>query len=554
MRKLLIIIPTALQVLLWATGCGKDGRSPEALQLAEEIMNENPDSAYKLLRDINTGKLTARGDSALYHLLLTQAKYKCYEDITTDSMIDFCANYFEGTNDKHHAMLASYYSGTRYFDLKRPAESVGCYLEAEKLAKECDDRFYLGLIYESMVEVYKKTYDTPMALKYALLAKEALRATDKYVYEQDASIYIAESYLNAEQYEQSIREADSLISVLEKENNISSLNWVRRILGYALRESGRPAEAIEPLLAIMNSPESSGYVKDYRNLGLCYYMTGDTASAMEWFSKIDTARGDDYFIPWEVYADRGDYREAFNSIRAEYRDMDRRVSAILRDNVNRVVTEFGEERVMEATERVASERRQKVILAVALAAMLIAGTGGFAVYRRQKTAKLREVMTMIDELRPGIAGGQEETGMNGDTGEPMVLYRSRFEHIRRLCDSYFAAGNDERQRKRALNAVEKMLRNFRSDRGTLHELEVNFNRCTDNLMASFRRDFPDLPETDSLLMLLLFAGFSSSAICVILGVKMQTLYNRKSALRKTIEGSQSVLRDRYLSFCKRHGG
>ena len=83
---------------------------------AESLMEEHPDSALTLLYSIDCKLLQGDRRRALHGLLATQARDKNYIDQTSDSIMVPVTEYFDGTDDRYHRMLAHYYMAKiRYY-------------------------------------------------------------------------------------------------------------------------------------------------------------------------------------------------------------------------------------------------------------------------------------------------------------------------------------------------------------------------------------------------------------------------------------------------------
>ena len=82
-------------------GCQRGGvpSYDNRLSQADSLLCCNePDSALRLLAAIDASGLSSAGDRAYHALLLTQAQYRCYADITSDSTINVALDYY-----RHHS-------------------------------------------------------------------------------------------------------------------------------------------------------------------------------------------------------------------------------------------------------------------------------------------------------------------------------------------------------------------------------------------------------------------------------------------------------------------
>ena len=105
-RKITNTITIVISLLL-LTGC-KTANS-EQLAIAEKIMFSKPDSALKILQNIDTTTITTAKEQALYALLTTQAQDKNNINTTDHSLIEQAVNYYKDNQDKKRKMLSYYY-------------------------------------------------------------------------------------------------------------------------------------------------------------------------------------------------------------------------------------------------------------------------------------------------------------------------------------------------------------------------------------------------------------------------------------------------------------
>ena len=148
MNKNLFFILTALAMLAGLlSGCqgGGASRYDARLVLADSVLRSNdPDSALQLLTTIDGAKLPSAGDRAYHALLLTQAQYRCYVDITSDSTINVALDYYKHHEGEREMLTRSYiYKGAVTEVLGNPEGAMPYYKQAVSVAAP-DDHFNLG--------------------------------------------------------------------------------------------------------------------------------------------------------------------------------------------------------------------------------------------------------------------------------------------------------------------------------------------------------------------------------------------------------------------------
>ncbi len=106
-------------------------------QIDSLLLKNNYIEALKEISTFNPDTLNEE-ERALYSLLLTQAKFKNYEPITSDSLINQAVNYYQNSDDKEKATRSLLYQGCVYEVLDYPEKAVDCYNRAEETADNND--------------------------------------------------------------------------------------------------------------------------------------------------------------------------------------------------------------------------------------------------------------------------------------------------------------------------------------------------------------------------------------------------------------------------------
>lgn len=105
--KFASIIPILCAALGFA-GCTP---TPVALERADALVREHPDSAMQLLKTIRKPASLSRHDYALFALLVTQARCQLHEDLTQDTLSYVAVDYFRNTTDSANAYKSYFYAG-----------------------------------------------------------------------------------------------------------------------------------------------------------------------------------------------------------------------------------------------------------------------------------------------------------------------------------------------------------------------------------------------------------------------------------------------------------
>ena len=141
-------------------GCDDIRSYDSRLVTADSLMREYPDSALSIIEAISADSLATESDRAYHDLLLTQARYKCYEEITgkDDSIISQTLYYYRRhANELEKLTRANIYKGAVMEELGQPDSAMFYYKKSEEIASRTDfDN--LGYAKLQMGALYNKYY------------------------------------------------------------------------------------------------------------------------------------------------------------------------------------------------------------------------------------------------------------------------------------------------------------------------------------------------------------------------------------------------------------
>lgn len=168
-------------LILILAGCTSKNEYSRLLVQADALMLSQPDSALYLLQEIAPRQFPNKADRAYYALLLTQAEYKNYIKLTSDSLIQNAVSYYGQTKNRLMQAKAYYYQGCTFSDMNECDKATKAYhnaIHAANRIKAGNSRLS-GLIYNSMAHVYQNQGLTAKAdSMYQLTEELAIRIKD----------------------------------------------------------------------------------------------------------------------------------------------------------------------------------------------------------------------------------------------------------------------------------------------------------------------------------------------------------------------------------------
>ena len=134
---------TFFLVLLVLYACTSQQRHEQALQKVKSIINEHPDSAMKMLDEMEVHADGFSKRTRMQWLMLrVSAQNKCYVDFTSDSIPKLLVDYYDHHGSPNERMTAHYLLGRAYHDMGEAPMALRCYQDAvecaDTLSKDCD--------------------------------------------------------------------------------------------------------------------------------------------------------------------------------------------------------------------------------------------------------------------------------------------------------------------------------------------------------------------------------------------------------------------------------
>ncbi len=197
-------IALLLVVVTLCMGCG--GRiGMRQLQELEAQLDSVPHLVRQGLDSIPFASLDDE-ERALYAILRTQADYKCYVPLTTDTLIRYATDYYNTDRKNYRAAMAWYSLGCVNTELGDDAGAVEAYLQAQSLFPDTTVRYY-RLCYQNLGQHYLNKDMTDEALAVYTAYHNIAEGYDLLY----ADIGLAQAYIYNEQPEQAREILENLL-------------------------------------------------------------------------------------------------------------------------------------------------------------------------------------------------------------------------------------------------------------------------------------------------------------------------------------------------------
>ena len=310
------ILRKAYIFLLLATAlmaCKQHTDFERRLNTAELMMNEMPDSAFRMLcrMDAETERLPQ--SLRMRHLLLrSNAQNKANVLFTSDSIGNVLVSYYDRHGSPNERMLAHYIKGCAYRDMDDLSATLDCYNNAVFAAvPSSPDCNYdqLGIIYKQIAAIFQKRVMSDEAIQaYELAERYSLKAKDTVniltIWDEKSNSLLKEGYIWEALF---IKE-----EVARKFREMNCPKNAAQIMGLCVKWYARQGEFDKAKAAMEEYETHSGYFlengdiepgrEDYYHIkGVYYFQKEMLDSAHYYFRKLQKnakTRNSQYLAAW----------------------------------------------------------------------------------------------------------------------------------------------------------------------------------------------------------------------------------------------------------------
>lgn len=535
-----ILLPL-LSLLVWSCSCQPSGIDA-TLAEAERLMDARPDSALALVESVDPSVIHSRSTRALHALLLTQAKFKNYIDVPNDSLISIALAYYDSSRDSYRKMLSLYYFGRLRLQSKDYSKSLYSLIKAKDLAESLDDDFWVAMCTQRIADIYHETYNYNEAVKYVKMEFDRFQKAGKSKYITWAMLDLAQSYYEVEKYDSCMILCRQLQDSARLHSDYYLKLDVDRSKGLCLFVQKKYKEALNVFEEIcrMNDANSN----DSAYLGLTYVRLGKFERGRELLKRMsEVTTGPGVWFRYSYYAAVDSTEKALTSLKILNEDTERIIRELVNHDLSGVLMNYHEydRKILES--ELNNHRLIIALISISSVSVGVISLLMFLRYRKKQNLLIvrnlavarnfKEIMETNDKVA-------KETIRN--------LMIDRFEVFDEMMKVMYEDGDSERSKKRISEMVNMLVKDFSRNKKKISELESYADRYYDNIMTSFRTDFPKLVEADYLFFLYSIFGFSNASMALFLHEDdPDAIYGRRKRMKNRLRNSESANKEKYLS-------
>lgn len=531
MRSLPLSLLLLLAVSLLCGSCRKDTSNMPLLLQADSLMDTHPDSALSLLQTIDTATIPTLADRALYLLLLTQAEYKIGIDETDSKNIKIAVDYYKGnTNDRHRTLQSLFLLGRIHLNANQKEDAIPVLFEAEHMALEINDQFYLGLIYRDLSIIYGDILSFSEASLYAQKSISAFEIAGNNEFANYERCNYAKCLIGLRLYSDAITLLDSVAHNATLSQDTITFLEAQKTIPTAYMGLGYYSQALKAYQR--RYPDLSSIpTEDLERLIICYANTGH-ASIADSLQTVATNRNANKFAATHtVYADNGDFKGAYISLQQLLNHYDSTYRAISDQKVTQTVNLYKDHQIY--IEQI--KRLNHIKLAILGVICVILAFLSILIYYRYRQTKLRQHQyALIFRLKILNSELTQRLKVQENGSERLKhIIKSRSEVLDKLCSDYYQLPEDKRNVKYT-TLLEQTINSLKSTSNFTDKILTEIDSISDGLISNLKNLSTSISEVDLQLLAYIYVGFSTRSISLLIEEKIEVIYNRKSRLKTKI--------------------
>ena len=540
----------AFLFLVLSTGCSS-WRISETLKDIESYIMERPDSAMVVLDSMDRSLLTTDRHKAHHALLHAMALDKNYIDVDDDSLASVAVKYFSRKGPEKYHARSLYYLGLAYYYQGEYNKAIVEFTKAEAAAQRSDS-LYLGMTKSLQADTYARTYNDIEEQKCIYEAYNIFSKISERYYADVCRLRLVQSWLNFNQYEKADSLLEELISTQDLDTNIKVSALVTYAFRKATHENPDYIESSETYDKIFSEYNGSLMKeKDYWAWAYSLNQTGrkdEAAEMIKQLEEVDSSVNSSYW-KYRILKSEAKYKEALDCFETYDNKNDEAVSSALRQSLAAAQRNYYQSQSEIAEYKVRIRNLSIVMLIITAVSVVSVLVWIFTRRIRIQSEEKEKYLKYAEEIRKQLEASQNENYPDLKR-KYLEIYKSRFEMIASLYEEYVLYHGKKNAEHAIYAKVSEMIDGFINDQDAAKQLESVLDESLDGLISMLRKDVPNLREKDYVIFCFMVIGFDVTTISHLLDTSMNSIYIRKSRMKKHIEEADPENKDIYLQFLR----
>lgn len=512
----------------------------------ESYIADRPDSALAIIESIDPTVLRTKGLQAHHALLHAMALDKNYIDVKDDSLALTAVRYYQKHGHKKYLARARYYLALSYFNNMQYDKTVVELSRAESIA-EIYDSLYLGFIKVLQANTYSINYNEIAELDKLEEALTIYTQLNEDYYINATRGRIARALINNEQYEKA---ADLLQPIIAADSTKGAI-LSNAICDYAFLLGTRPEpdyySSAKNYERIISEGADCMTLQDYWVYAHALSKNGEKDNAysiVNDLKQIDSS-GTAYYYLYLIAKHEGRDKEALEYLEEFTDQNNNQVVQILKQSVSTIQRDYYQSQY-EISNYKAKNRLLITIFILVGAIITILFTVLLVIrYKKMKESEKEEYIRYAEEVNRQLRELQKDSYTSLQK-KYVLMYKSKYETLRALYEHYMISNGRTDADKIMYREVTRLIDELRSDIKDSKTLERILDNDLNGILTILRNEIPNLTKKDHILIGYLSIGFDVVMISHFMDCSPNSIYIRKSRLKKAIEDSGAEHKDVFL--------
>ena len=526
-----------LLVALVLSAC-TDSRKLETIRQAEMLMQEQPDSALRVLQTINRHSL--RGEIlARYALIYSIAQDKSGLDVTNDSLLRIAHEYYSQHPDDSLYARSQYYMGKYLWLTAQTDSAYTCLLKAKNTSEKKQDYYTAYLATDRMRRIAQRS-DTALCLN---LSKEAYRYYVKCrpinpVNEVYLLIGIGESYRRRS-------DGDSTLYFYNIALNKAKLTGDSIVMASVYQNISNYYYSIKVFDVALDYAHKAVQFQQYLDrsltklLALCYTENGEFDKARQYVAALSSSKSkEDQLVVLNI-RHRLSTKTGDADAAQDYFISACEVAADMYLSTQKEKLELHDKNMHEEMERQQAESRGKIFalcffFSIVLLVLIV---WLFLKYHRAKKVEKELFRTEKARLLAEETMLRQEKEHKEQIMERTRFYVKNMVSILQEVEQYRMRQKKQKEKdkhdisKSKDEHKEETRLKLKLDDKAWAEIQAYLEACEGSFVTRFKEKYPDISDSDFRLCMLLRCGFSNPELEQVYSITAQSVKTKQLFLK-----------------------
>lgn len=502
----------------------------------ESYIFDKPDSALVALESIDLSRICNTGNRAHHALLHVMALDKNYIDVDSDSIPYVAAKYYRKKGPRKNYVRSLYYLGLSYYYSKEYDKAIVEFSKAENIAEKFDS-LYLGFIKVAQADIYSLNYNSVEEQKCLEEAFDVYMCIKADYYVDVAQMRLARSYISNKRFD----EADSLLLSLINKTSLDDKIKQLVYLDYAFLNIINPdcdaelsTDTYDYVLSHYENPFMT--TNHYWAYACALHYVGRVGDANDIICQLDSIDNSGTAAYWKYRISRldKDTKESLELLEESVEKDEEEILRSLKASLAVAQRDYYES-VYQISEYKNEVKDLTIIIICLLSVLLLLFVVGNSVIliNKQKADK-EKYLQYAEEISRQL----KDLDMNAEKSlknKYIALYKEKYTTLGKLFEEYVLSNGRIDKERIIYKKVVAIIEELRNDMNNSQAFESMLDNDLYGVMTNLRKEMPKLKEKDYLLFGYVALGFDTTVISHFMNCTANTIYIRKSRLRRKIE-------------------